>query len=396
MQVDISISTKQETAEHLMSHKVQHWFQIGLKLHLWAIVVLFALFKTTKVQAQVVDIGDISELNGSAQIVRDKPYEADLKFAIQSNDEAITTNGRMAITFLDESTVKLTEHSQLLIDEYIYDPDPSKSKMALTFGLGTARFITGNLNRIDKQNISLKTPTANIAIRGTDFTATVDELGRSLIILLPDAFGLSSGEIEVVTAMGTVILNKPYEATTVSVFESAPTKPVILDLSLDIIDNMLIVTPPKEDNILEEESASAQANSVLDFNDLDIDYLAEDYLQDDSLEFTELDINYLDVNFLEDLLDVLDELDVQEDEDQLVEATSTQIVGTLLGKDPDTQIITLIQGDVITLQRSVSESVKLDINTSGSYTVIFIQDGISNVVKINGGGDSVITIRQSN
>ena len=60
-------------------------------------------FKTTKVQAQVADIGDISELNGSAQIVRDKPYEANLKFAIQSNDEAITTDGRMAITFLDDS-----------------------------------------------------------------------------------------------------------------------------------------------------------------------------------------------------------------------------------------------------------------------------------------------------
>jgi len=395
MQVDISILTKQEIAEHLMLHKVQHWFQIGLKLHLLAIVVLCALFKTTKVQAQAVDIGDISELNGSAQIVRDKPYEANLQFAIQSNDEAITTNGRMAITFLDDSTVKLTEHSQLVIDEYIYDPDPSKAKMALTFGLGTARFITGNLNRIDKQNIELKTPTANIAIRGTDFTATVDELGRSLIILLPDALGLSSGEIEVVTAMGTVILNKPYEATTVSVFESAPTKPVILDLSLDIIDNMLIVTPPKEENVIEEESTTSQTDSVLDFNDLDIDYLAEDYLKEDSLEFTELDINYLDVNFLEDLLNVLDELDIQEEEDQLAEATSTQIVGTLLGKDPDTQITTLIQGDVITLQRSVSESVKLNINTSGSYTVIFIQDGISNIVKINGGGDSVITIRQS-
>lgn len=395
MQVDISILTKQEIAEHLILHKVQHWLVIGSKLSLLVIAVLFALLKTTKVQAQAVDIGDISELNGSAQIVRDKPYEANLQFAIQSNDEAITTNGRMAITFLDDSTVKLTEHSQLVIDEYIYDPDPSKAKMALTFGLGTARFITGNLNRIDKQNIQLKTPTANIAIRGTDFTATVDELGRSLIILLPDALGLSSGEIEVVTAMGTVILNKPYEATTVSVFESAPTKPVILDLSLDIIDNMLIVTPPKEENVIEEESTTSQTNSVLDFNDLDIDYLAEDYLKEDSLEFTELDINYLDVNFLEDLLNVLDELDIQEEEDQLAEATSTQIVGTLLGKDPDTQITTLIQGNVITLQRSVSESVKLNINTSGSYTVIFIQDGISNIVKINGGGDSVITIRQS-
>ena len=353
------------------------------------------LFKTTKVQAQAVDIGDISELNGTAQIVRDKPYDADLKFAIQSNDEAITKDGRMAITFLDDSTVKLTEHSQLLIDEYIYDPDPSKAKMALTFGLGTARFITGNLNRIDKQNITLKTPTANIAIRGTDFTATVDELGRSLIILLPDALGLSSGEIEVVTAMGTVILNKPYEATTVSVFESAPTKPVILDLTLDVIDNMLIVTPPKEEVLVEEETTNTQTDSVLDFNDLDIDYLAEDYLKEDSLEFTELDINYLDVNYLEDLLNVLDALAIDEDEDVLAQATSTQIAGTLLGKDPDTQITALITGNVVSLRREVNESVRVDLNGSNAYTVILIQDGVSNIIKINGGSDSVITITQS-
>jgi len=351
-------------------------------------------FKTTKVQAQAVNIGDISELNGSAQILRDEPLDAELKFAIQSNDEAITTNGRMAITFLDDSKVSLTEHSQLLIDEYIYDPDPSKAKMALTFGLGTARFITGNLNRIDKQNISLKTPTANIAIRGTDFTATVDELGRSLIILLPDALGLSSGEIEVVTAMGSVLLNKPYQATTVSVFESKPSKPVILDLTLDLIDNMLIVTPPKEEIVIQEEITSKREN-ILDFNDLDIDYLAEDYLGEDELEYTELDINYLDVNYLEDLLNVLDALAISDDEDSLAQATSTQISGTLLGKDPDTQITTLITGNVISLRRSVNESARLDLDGSNSYTVIFIQDGISNIVKVNGGSDSVITITQS-
>jgi len=301
----------------------------------------------------------------------------------------------MAITFLDDSIVRLTEHSQLLIDEYIYDPDPSKSKMALTFGLGTARFITGNLNRIDKQNISLKTPTANIAIRGTDFTATVDELGRSLIILLPDALGLSSGEIEVVTAMGTVLLNKPYEATTVNVFESSPTKPVILDLTLDLIDNMLIVSPPKKETRLVEESSSTQSDSVLDFNDLDIDYLAEDYLKEDTLEFTELDINYLDVNYLEDLLDVLDALETIDDEDVLASATSIQIAGTSFGKDPDTQITALISGGIVSLRRQVNESVRIDVNGSESYTVIFIQDGVSNVVKINGGSDNVIKITQS-
>ena len=266
--------------------------------------------------------------------------------------------------------------------------------MALTFGLGTARFITGNLNRIDKQNITLKTPTANIAIRGTDFTATVDELGRSLIILLPDAFGLSSGEILVTTGMGTVTLNKPYQATTVSVFESKPSNPVILDLTLDMIDNMLIVTPPKEEVIIQEEVTTKKAN-ILDFNDLDIDYLAEDFLSGDDLEFTELDINYLDVNYLEDLLNVLDALAIAEDEDALAQATSTQISGTLLGKDPDTQITTLITGNIISLRRNVNESVRLDLNGSDSYTVIFIQDGISNVIKVNGGSDSVITITQS-
>ena len=353
------------------------------------------LSKTIKVQAQAVDIGDISELNGSAQIIRDKPYNANLKFAIQSNDEAITSNGRMAIKFLDDSTVKLTEHSQLLIDEYIYDPDPSKSKMALTFGLGTARFITGNLNRIDKQNIKLKTPTANIAIRGTDFTATVDELGRSLIILLPDALGLSSGEIEVVTAMGTVLLNKPFQATTVNVFESKPSEPVILDLTLDIIDNMLIVTPPKKEISLTEEVAQDSQQNILDFNDLDIDYLDEDFFGQDELEFTELDINYLDTNYLEDLLNVLDALAVSKQEDVLAVVGGVDIQGTKIGQDTETQITTLIAGNVVSLRRNVNNIARLDLNGDDAYTLIIIQDGVSNVIKINGGSDSVITITQS-
>ena len=337
-------------------------------------MVLSVWFKTTAVQALVVDIGDIAELSGNAQIVRDQPYSAELDFAIQSNDQAITSNGRLGIKFLDDSVVRLTEHSQLVIDEYIYDPDPSKSKMSLNFALGTARFITGNLQRIDKQNIKLSTPTANIAIRGTDFTATVDELGRSLIILLPDPFGLSSGEIEVVTAMGSVLLNKPYQATTVSVFEAAPTKPVILDLSLDIIDNMLIVTPPKEETIQEEETSTTQNDSVLDFNDLDIDYLAED--------------------FLEDLLDVIDALGVEEEEEQLGLATSINLTGTNFGQDTQTQITTIIAGQVISLQRKVNQNLQLDLNSGNAYTLILIQDGVSNIIKINGGSDSVITITQ--
>ena len=359
-----------------------------------AALVLFALTKTIKVQAQAVDIGAVSELKGAAKVFRDDEYNPSVDFGIQSLDNVKTANGRIAINFLDDSTVRLTEHSSLVIDEFIYDPNPSKTKMALKFASGTARFITGNLNKIDKKNILLKTPTADIAIRGTDFTTTVNELGESLIILLPNENGLSSGEIVVSTLAGQVILNKPYEATTATMYESAPSKPVILDLTLDLIDNMLIVNPPQQKEEV-QESINTRQSDYLDFADLDIDFLAEDFLESEDLEFTELDINFLDVNFLEDLLDVLDALAVEEEEDQLQLATGINISGTLVGKDVDTQITTIITGQTVSLRRSVSESVRLDIDGSGSYTIIFIQDGVSNTVKINGGGDSVIKITQS-
>ena len=197
-------------------------------------------------QLQAADIGSITELKGAGQVVREDVFQAELKFGIESYDNVKTANGRVGITFLDDSKVRLTEHSQLIIDEFIFDPNPSKSKMALQFASGTARFITGKLATIDKENISIKTPSATIGIRGTDFTVTVDELGRSLVILLPDEFGNSSGEIIVSTAIGQAVLNQPYQATSVSVFESKPSKPVILDITLELIDNMLIVQPPEE------------------------------------------------------------------------------------------------------------------------------------------------------
>ena len=337
-------------------------------------------------------IGDITELKGYGQILRDEPYAATLDFNINSYDDVRTRAGRIGITFLDNSTVRLTEHSKLIIDEYIYDPNPDKSKMALQFASGTIRFTSGAFN---KKNVELSTPTANIAVLGTDFTCTVDETGRSLIILLPDEYGDASGEIIVSTATGQVTLNKPYQATTTSVYEANPSKPVTLDITLDMIDNMLIVSPPQEE-ISNEQTQASQKADYLDFNDLDVDLLNEDFLDtEEDLDFTELDVDYLDVNFLEDLLDVLDDLDEQEEEDQLVAVDGTNIVGTRIGQDGETQITTILQGDKIKLIRSVNQNAQVVVNSDGSYTLIFIQDGVSNTVKINGGTSSSITIIQT-
>ena len=336
-------------------------------------------------------IGDITELKGYGQVVRDAPYPAVLDFAINSYDDVQTRAGRIGITFLDNSTVKLTEHSSLVIDEYIYDANPSNSKMALQFASGTIRFISGNLN---KNNISLKTPTADIAVRGTDFTCTVDETGKSLIILLPNEFGDPSGEIVVSTAMGQVILNQPYQATTTRVYEKSPSKPVTLDIDLQFIDNMLIISPPKEETLPGEETVN-NAQDYLDFTDLDVDFLEEDLLEEDpDFEFTELDIDYLNVNFLEDLLDILDLLEEEQESGLLNSVAGVDIQGTQIGQDLETNITTLIDGSTIKLIRKVTQNAELALDSDQSYTVVFNQDGITRTVKVNGGTESVITVIQ--
>ena len=151
------------------------------------------------------EIGEISELRGNGEILRQSEGDkllATLALDIFSYDDIRTGNGRIAVKFVDDSVIRLTEHSKIIIDEYIYDPDPSKSKLVLNMASGTARFITGALGKIDKQNIKIRTPSATVAVRGTDFTTTVDELGRSLVILLPNPDGSSSGEITVETMAG--------------------------------------------------------------------------------------------------------------------------------------------------------------------------------------------------
>ena len=364
----------------------------GLKYLVLALAVLSVSSRMTAAVQSVANIGNITELTGSGRVVRDEAYKALIDFNINSYDNVQTSNGRVGITFLDDSQVRLTEHSELIIDEFIYDPDPSKSKMALQFASGTARFITGKLATIDKENIFIKTPSATIGIRGTDFTVTVDELGRSLVILLPDDDGLPSGEIVVATAMGQVILNKPYQATTVSMFETKPSKPVILDLTLELIDNMLIVSTPREVTQNETEDRGSSLNildaDLLEFDDLEIDYLAED-----TLEFTELDINYLDVNFLEDLLDIIEDVNELEQTESLLR-TDINLRGTQMGFDSNTQINTFLTDNVLSFYKILEDTVRLDVDRSGSYTVLLVQNGKGTQLVINGGGDSSITINQ--
>ena len=347
----------------------------------------------------LANIGNITEHKGNGQLIRQAgTFNTNLAFGIESFDDIRTANGRLAITFDDDTSLRLTEHSKIIIDEFVYDANPSNSKMAITFAQGTARFATGALGRVPKENIFIRTPTATIAIRGTDFTTTVDELGRSLVILLPDSItGAASGEITVTNAGGTVTLNQAYQATMVSTSETQASQPVTLDIDLNLIDNMFIVTPPPVVQETIQETAQAD-DSVLDFDALEFNELDQDALSEteEDLEYTELDMDLLDVNFLEDLLDVLDKLAVKKDGDALGDFGSIRIEGTLPGFDKNTQYTTIVEEalGMIWFFREVNGRISLRVPISGSATIETITDGKENLIIVGDGQSINIIIRQ--
>ena len=333
-------------------------------------------------------IGGIVEQSGKAgSIVRLSGEEltANLQTDIVSFDEVETENGRLKIQFVDETQVSLTEHTYMEIDEYVYDPDPSKSKMALNFVQGTARFATGGLGLVPKENIQIQTPTATIGIRGTDFTTTVDELGRSLVILLPDANCNDkvkleegcrpSGSITVTNDGGTVVLEEAFQAVMVSTFEQSPTQPVTLvDLDLNMIDNMFIVSKPEEIVQAEEEQEALKGDGgLLDFNGLDVDLLEIEGLDEQAereLQFTELDINFLDVDFLRDLLEVIEEADALAGQEEA--SGSDRLVDRGFGLQQDNQfnIVPDVDGKVFFLRVSTNYvGLKIKRGQSGQIEV---------------------------
>ena len=354
-------------------------------------------------------IGDITEHKGSGGITREgDSFITALGLGVEQLDKVETANGRIKMTFVDDTVLRLTEHTEVVLTSYYYDPNnKSNSKMSMNFVSGTARFATGRLGLVPKENIVLTTPTATIAVRGTDFTTSVDELGRSLVILLPesectiDGDCSPSGSISVSNLGGEVLLTEAYQATMVSSFDQQPAQPVTLqNLSIGMIDNMFIVNPPREIQEQADEAQAASAggsNSLLDFNELDTDYLADDYLAEDDLEFTELDMDLLDVDFLQDVLVAIEEVNILKTRSSAGAGASSDIVGTILGFDKNTQYNTIIDQGMgqIWFYREVNGVISVRIPIGSNTTIESENEGKQNLISVGDGQSVVIILKQS-
>ena len=348
-------------------------------------------------------IGTITEqVNVPPSIQRSaKTLEGQKGSAVEMQDAIRTARGKVGITFQDNTRVQINEGSRLVIDDFVYDPkSPTAGKLALNMASGTVRYASGAIAKNDPSRVALNTPSATISVRGTDFSATVDELGGSTIILLPSCPAgyrdvdrdCKTGSIEVITDVGRVLLDQAFQATKVDTRGVMPLKPVVLKISEDAINNMLIVAPPRQ---LEKVTDRTQIR--LDTRGaLDVDFLKETGLvnvfdaQEKEIFRDTLSRNFLDQTFLANILDIIDaQLAAQLD---LLNTTKS---GLLPDYVAISGIVATVDDNSVTLSRDTgSDVISVTVPKNQNSTIYMTQGPVEFRNRVNSGGNSTITVIQ--
>ncbi len=367
-------------------------------MQLSPVTVALILFLSLSPINSFAGVGKVTEQTGPTEIVRDKKsISSKLNTAIEMNDTVSTAKAKAELTFEDATKVKLTEHSKMIIDDFVYDPKKGSGKLAINMALGTARYASGQIAKNNPQQVAIKTPTASIAVRGTDFSMTVDELGRSLIMLLPSCDpkgGCVTGAIEVSNLGGVVLLDVPYQATLVNSAYQPPSTPAVIKIDQANINNMLIITKPPE--IQEETTAgvSKKEKGLLDFNALDVDLL----------KYTKLDENKLDDNRALDRndlnVDLLDFYSQNELDRQNASLLSDELdIPVLPGYAANRSLGLLYyfndDQSKVTLYKAGSHNATVTFDTTKNVTYTLVQDGQQIIQNVNKGSTTVITITQN-
>ena len=191
------------------------------KLGLAALSV-FLLAHTAGALAQTrSDIGVAAAVNPQAEGTPADGETRTLRVGVnvQSNERIVTAEGGQAqMLFIDESTFTIGPNSDVVLDEFVFDPDTGTGRIALTATKGVFRMVGGKISK--RTPVTLKTPTAVIGIRGGIVLVNVAANGSTQAIFL---FG---DAMTVGTAGGNLSVTRPGFSVTAASASAPPSNPV--------------------------------------------------------------------------------------------------------------------------------------------------------------------------
>ena len=138
----------------------------------WAAALLLA---ATAVLADDAVIGYVKTAQGDASVVAAGVSTQAEPGAPVKTSYVLRTGpkGSMGITLTDSTLLSIGPDTELVIDEYLYNPAQDDLKIAASLLKGSLNYVSGVIAKLKPTAVSVRTPGGNIGVRGTHFVAKV-------------------------------------------------------------------------------------------------------------------------------------------------------------------------------------------------------------------------------
>lgn len=121
--------------------------------------------------AQAASAGMIKSAKGTANIERnEKSMPAVVGAFVEAGDRVITgADGSVGITLRDNTVLSAGPQSNLVLDQFAFDPQTRKGALSATLNKGTLAAISGTLTKSSPETVTFKTSSMTLGVRGTEF-----------------------------------------------------------------------------------------------------------------------------------------------------------------------------------------------------------------------------------
>jgi hypothetical protein len=121
------------------------------------------------------EIATVKRVTGVASIERNKkplPVVAGTK--LETGDLLATgKDGRIAVTFIDDSRFSVGPHSRIHLTRFDFDDTTHQGKSETRVERGALAVVSGQIAHENPKGMTVQTPTSVLGVRGTRFVVTV-------------------------------------------------------------------------------------------------------------------------------------------------------------------------------------------------------------------------------
>lgn len=131
-----------------------------------------ALFAASPVAAE---IARIKQSSGSALVERNtQRLKAAPGLQLLAGDRLVTgKDGRMSLTFIDNTRFAVGPNSRVSVSEFQYDRTRQKGSFVTKVDRGSLAIVSGRIAKSDRDAMKVRTPNSLLGVRGTKFIVAV-------------------------------------------------------------------------------------------------------------------------------------------------------------------------------------------------------------------------------